>query len=302
MAADVVAVLRPPALRLVNGGAPHKVVRTATAMAGKGDLAAVQAAVADQPTLLHQRGPDGVTLVWAASAKGRDEVVRWALAEGASPHTRGSTEHATGVLVSPLAVAKGAAVADQLTAAGAGLDLFDLCWLGRTDEVASILDVDPGAVTSTCPEDDLFPITPLHYAVDGDRLDTVRLLLGAGRRGRALQPAPPGRRRPAGLAAHRRGPGRRRGGRRRGRDPRADRRRPVHRPLPRRERPRHQPPGPRARSFLTMACRGDKGKRIGTVRALLDLGADPTIPDGFGTTAVEMAERSNFSEALDLFT
>jgi truncated hemoglobin YjbI/ankyrin repeat protein len=301
MAADVLAVLRPAAERLVNGGAPHKEVRDTTVTAGKGDLAAVQAAIAAQPALLHQRGPDGVTPLWAAAAKGRNEVVSWLLGEGASPHARGSSAHATGVLVSPLAVAKGPAVADLLTGAGAELDLFDHCWLGHTDEVARLLDHDPDAVRSTCPEDDFFPITPLHHAVDADRLDTVDLLL---RRGAAVEPYS---RRLLAAAA------------RQGSLPvveallaaganaaEAEILGPIETdPLIAQLLVTHgldvnHPPRNRE-TFLTMACRGDKGKRIGVVQALLDLGADPTVRDGFGTTAVEMAERSNFSEALERF-
>jgi ankyrin repeat protein len=203
--------------------------------------------------------------------------------------------HATGVLVSALAVAKGDTVG-LLEGAGAALDPFDLAWLGRTDELADVVDVG-----ATCPDDDLVPITPLHYAVDGDHLDTVQLLLGLGatvrphsrrllasaaRRGslpvvEALVAAGADAREAEVLGPIDTDPGIARFLVGHGLD--------VNRP-------------PRGReSFLTMACRGDKGKRIATVEALLDLGADPTIPDGFGTTAVEMAERSDFSEALQRF-
>jgi ankyrin repeat protein len=289
----IVDVLRPVALRIVNGGAGNREVRAALVAAGKGDLSAVQAAVAAEPALLHQRADDGQTLLWAAARRGRADVVRWLLAQGASPHARGSAEHATGVLVSPLAVAKGDA-AELLMRAGAGLDPFDLAWLGRTDELG---DVD---VRATCPDDELFPVTPLHYAVDGARFDTARFLLDRGAEVRPFS------RRLLTTAA------------RRGSLPLIDLLlangadatqaehlgpvaddRAIARTLIEYGLDLDRPPRGRE-TFLTMACRGDKGKKVEVVRALLDLGADPSAVDGFGHTPAEVAERGGFTDALRL--
>jgi truncated hemoglobin YjbI/ankyrin repeat protein len=291
---DVIELLRPVALAVVNGGASSTEVRAALTAAAKGDLAAVQAAVAAEPALLDQRGQDHATLVWAAAARGRDEVVEWLLAQGASPHARGSHEHATGVLVSALAVAKGDA-GPLLAEAGATLDQFDLAWLGRNDELAPVLDVH-----ATDPDDLLVPITALHHAVDGDHLDTVQLVLDRGAEvlphsRRLLTTAARRASRPVVevLLAH-------------GADARkAEHLGPVTTdPAIARLLVDHgldldRPPRDRE-TFLTMACRGDKGRRVELVRALLDLGADPTAPDGFGQTPAEVAERGGFSEALPL--
>jgi truncated hemoglobin YjbI len=294
VAPDVVEHLRPVALAVVNDGASSTDVRKAILAAGKGDLAAVQAAVAAEPALLHQRGQDHATLLWAAAAKGRVDLVGWLLDAGASPHARGSHEHAVGVLVSALAVAEGP-TADLLLDAGATLDQFDLAWLGRTDDLRAVLDVD-----ATDPDDLLVPITPLHHAVDGDHLDTVQLVLD---RGAAVVPHS---RRLLTTAA------------RRGSLPAvglllehgADARRAEHlgpvatdpaiaRLLVDHGLDLDRPPRDRE-TFLTMACRGDKGRKVALVQALLDLGADPTVADGFGQTPAEVAERGGFSEALPL--
>jgi truncated hemoglobin YjbI len=275
---DVVELLRPVALAVVNGGAPSADVRKALGAAGEGDLATVQAAVAAQPALLHQRGQDNATLLWAAAARGRAEVVAWLLDAGASPFARGSHEHATGVLVSALAVASGPTT-DLLVGAGATLDQFDLAWLGRTDDLAPVLDVD-----TTDPDDLLVPITPLHHAVDGDHLDTVQLVLDRGAEvtphsRRLLTTAARGGALPVVQLLLDRG---------------ADARQAEHLgPLP--DDPAiacllvdhgldlDRPPRGRE-TFLTMACRPDKRRRPELIQALLDLGADPAAPDGFGHT------------------
>jgi truncated hemoglobin YjbI/ankyrin repeat protein len=291
---EVIAVLRPVALRVANPGLSSKEIRDAVDAAAKGDLTAVQAAVAQDPAALHQRARER-TLLWAAAWRGRADVVAWLLANGASPGDRGSAEHATGVLVSALAVAKGDA-AGLLADAGAELDQFDLACLGRTDELADVVHID-----ATCPDDDLVPLTPLHYAVDGGRLDTARWLIDQG------AAVTPHSRRLLTTAA-------RRGSlplvelllARGGDATQAEHLGPLGEDRAIAEallsagldvdRP------PRGReTFLTMACRADKGKRIEVVEALLALGADPHLADGFGTTAVEMAERAGFTEALARF-
>ena len=281
VAEDVLAVLRGPAERLVNPGGTGKEIRAAVAAAGKGDLVAVQAMVAEQPEMLGQAANDGMTMLWAAAARGRLEVVQWLLAEGAPRDKRGSSVHATSVMVTPYAAALAArktSTAEELAGAGAELDVFDLAFLGRTDAVAALLDADAEAVHRPCPDDELYPVTPLHYAVDAGHLDTAQLLIG---RGAVVEPysrrllAAAARRASLPLIelllangadatqAEHLGP--------------VDLDPSIARALVAHGLDINRPPRNRE-SFLTMACRGDKGKRIETVEALLALGADPTSP------------------------
>lgn len=53
-------------------------------------------------------------------------------------------------------------------------------------------------------------------------------------------------------------------------------------------------------TFLTRACRGDKGGSVLAVRTLLELGADPNIPNGNGRTPLQTASRGHFTEIVDL--
>ena len=74
--AAVVAKLTPAAYRLVNGGATFPSVRIAVTLAGRGDLSGIKECVGAQPSLLVQRGGDGMTLLWAAARRGQREVGR----------------------------------------------------------------------------------------------------------------------------------------------------------------------------------------------------------------------------------
>jgi ankyrin repeat protein len=53
-------------------------------------------------------------------------------------------------------------------------------------------------------------------------------------------------------------------------------------------------------TFLTHACRGDKGGSVLAVHTLLELGADPNVPNGSGRTPLEAASRGHFTEIVDL--
>ena len=69
-------LLRAPAARLVNDGAPKAVLQQALVSAGNGDVDAVAALLREYPRLIDQRGGDGVTMLWAAARRGRLPLVR----------------------------------------------------------------------------------------------------------------------------------------------------------------------------------------------------------------------------------
>jgi ankyrin repeat protein len=53
-------------------------------------------------------------------------------------------------------------------------------------------------------------------------------------------------------------------------------------------------------TFLTRACRGDKGGHPEAVRALLEIGADPNAVNGAGRTPLHAAARGGFTRAIEL--
>jgi ankyrin repeat protein len=299
--ADVMVLLRGAAARLVNDGAPKQVLKQAIASAGKGDVDDVAALVEDYPLLLDQRAGDGVTMLWAASRRGRMPLVRWLVDRGADVEIPGSAVHVTRVMVSPYCIAvrcRRAAVAEYLLDHGARVDVFCAAFLGELDVLRGY--VSDGLANAQSGYEDFHPVTPLHHAVDGGSVAATTLLLENGAEvgragGRLLTSAarqgsielvrllldhgaeaakaenlgPVGSDRTIGelLVA-------------RGFD--------LNVPIRDQETP------------LTMACRADKGEHAETVAALLALGADPNARNARGRTALSIATGAEFSDTVAL--
>jgi hemoglobin len=292
----VLGVLRPPAARLVNPGMDAASFWAAVRLARRGDLEKLSRSVAEQPLLLNQRGGDGATLLWHAARCGQLPIVRWLAERSGALDIPGSDVHVVSVMVTPYcaAVTFGhGGVGEWLLTQGATVDIFTAAYLG---DVERLREADPNQQTI---EEDLYPVTPLHYAVDGGRPEAVRLLidrdalvrphsrrllalasrsaeitrilLDAGAdatQAESLGPIARGDTSVARLLLEH------------GMD--------IDRPIRGRE------------TFLTRACRGDKGGSVLAVRTLLELGADPNTPSGSGRTPLETASRGRFTEIVDL--
>lgn len=297
----VMDLLRGPAARVVNDGAPKEVLKQALAAAGKGDVDAVAELVAAHPRLLDQRGGDGVTMLWAAARRGRMPLVRWLVEHGANVEIPGSAVHVTQVMVSPYCIAvrsRRAEVAQHLLDHGASVDVFCAAFLGDVDALGR--HIADGLANERSPHDDLHPVTPLHHAVDGGSLDAAALLLQSGADARAFggrllsSAADQGalalvqlllRHGAAAADAERLGPV--------GTDRRIAELLVAHgydldRPIRNQETP------------LTMACRADKGEHPDTVTALLELGADPNAPNAKGRTPLAIATGAGFDQTIAL--
>src|SRR5712691_9027023 len=179
--AAVMDLLRGPAARLVNDGAPKDVLKQALVLAGRGDVDAVAHLVEEYPRLIDQRGGDGVTMLWAAARRGRLALVRWLVAQGADVEIPGSAVHVTQVMVSPYCIAsrsRRAEVAQYLLDHGAQVDVFCAAFLGQLDALRA--HIAEGLANARSPHEDFHPVTPLHYAVDGRSVAAARLLLASG--------------------------------------------------------------------------------------------------------------------------
>jgi truncated hemoglobin YjbI len=175
--AAVMDLLRGPAARLVNDGAPKGVLKQALVLAGRGDVAAVASLAGEHPRLIDQRGADGVTMLWAAARRGRLALVRWLVAQGADVEIPGSAVHVTQVMVSPYCIAARscrAEVARYLLDHGALVDVFCAAFLGQLDALRA--HITEGLANAQSPHEDFHPVTPLHYAVDGGSVAHWRTL------------------------------------------------------------------------------------------------------------------------------
>jgi ankyrin repeat protein len=294
-------LLRGPAARLVNDGAPKDVLKQALVLAGRGDVDAVASLVGEHPRLIDQRGGDGVTMLWTAARRGRLGLVRWLVAQGADVEIPGSAVHMTQVMVSPYCIAvrsRHAEVAQYLLDHGAQVDVFCAAFLGQLDALRT--HIDEGQANAQSPHEDFHPVTPLHYAVDGGSVAAARLLLASGADvrtsgGRLLtSAASQGSIELVRLLLDQGAEA-----------ARAESIGPLHTepaiagllvaggfdlnvPIRDQETP------------LTMACRADKGEHPALVAALLQLGADPNAKNAKGRTPLAVAMSACFARTVAL--
>ena len=299
--AAVMDMLRGPAARLVNDGAPKDVLKQALVWAGRGDVDAVASLVGDHPRLIDQRGGDGVTMLWTAARRGRLALVRWLVAQGADVEIPGSAVHVTQVMVSPYCIAvrsRRAEVARYLLDHGAQVDVFCTAFLGQLDALRA--HIAEGLANAQSPHEDFHPVTPLHYAVDGGSVAAARLLLASGAdlrpsAGRLLtSAASQGSIELVRLLLDQGAEA-----------ARAESLGPLHSdrtiaellvaggfdlnvPIRDQETP------------LTMACRADKGEHPAVVAALLELGADPNAKNARGRTPLAVATSARFDRTVAL--
>jgi hemoglobin len=186
--------VRPLAIALVNRPAPQDVawcgigaraVTRAAALARRGDVAGLGAALAQAPDLL--RPMYAAAIMQAAALAGRAEVVGMLLDSGAGAgHPFYLPVGVTGlafervIYVTPLCAARfrrRAAVESMLLAAGASEDVFTAAFLGDLTLLAGMLAADPGLAQVTDPAVDVLDITPVEHAVAGGQEGALRLLL-----------------------------------------------------------------------------------------------------------------------------
>ncbi|MAF11766.1 hypothetical protein CMK11_15070 [Candidatus Poribacteria bacterium] len=160
-------------------------------LAAKGDRAALGECIDREPTLVQRRGEGGRTLLWEAAKNDRRDIVRWLLDLGADPNAPGVGKETYGktsppetlVMVTPhcaAALRKKRAVADDLLAAGAVVDIFTASMLGDTATIEAMLAAEPSLLDAEDPAEDFYPVTPLYHAVCGKQAKVVEAMLARG--------------------------------------------------------------------------------------------------------------------------
>ena len=197
---DQLAPARPAGQRSTRGGSDStstsrqevawcgigaRTVKRATDLARRGDVTAVESALAAAPDLL--RPTYAAAIMQTAALAGRTEVVQMLLDHGVgADHPFYLPVGATGlafervVYVTPLCAARmkrRAAVESLLLAAGAHDDVFTASFLGDLTGLARMLAADPGLAQTADPAVDVLDVTPVEHAVAGGQVDALRIIL-----------------------------------------------------------------------------------------------------------------------------
>jgi ankyrin repeat protein len=136
-----------------------------------------------RPELLNRRGSFNRTLLWEAARKGRLEMVEWLLAQGADIDQTGAYNDETMVQVTPYVAAvcyRRPEVAAFLLAEGARLDIYRAAFLGRRDLVEHGFAARPELLRIEDPQDPIYHMPLLGFAVAGKHFELCQWLLELG--------------------------------------------------------------------------------------------------------------------------
>ncbi|MDE0484131.1 MAG: ankyrin repeat domain-containing protein [Candidatus Poribacteria bacterium] len=172
-------------------------LKIVVAAAGRGDLEAVRQFLEYKPEWLHTIGSHGRTMLWEAAYRGKLEVVKFLVEQGADMNLPGCHLNQHDLEITPYCVARHEGrdeVADYLLQQGAIVDVHTAAYLGDYDTALSLLDNDPNLVNSGYLQSEMLPsgeldsfeyrdtewATPLCYAIVGGNIRIVELLISRG--------------------------------------------------------------------------------------------------------------------------
>lgn len=153
------------------------------ALAAKGDLPALQALLTEHPEFLNKRGSHNRTLLWEAVRAGKMDAVMFLAGRGADVNAVGCYNSESHVQISPYCAAhyyKRPAIADLLQSKGIKEDIFRLAFLGNQIAVAERLTDDPTLLHAEDPNDEIWYIPLLSFAVAGGHLALSKRLIDNG--------------------------------------------------------------------------------------------------------------------------
>jgi len=167
-------------------GVGARAVKQAVLLARRGRVAELGMLVAEIPELV-ERAPFAAQLLQTAAQAGRFEVVECLLDFGVDANTPWSLPVGLvgGALelvlfITPLCAARmtgRSQISEYLLRRGAREDVFSAAFLGDVRLVERLLSGRPALAQVSDPATDVITITPIHHAVAGHQLSTLRTLL-----------------------------------------------------------------------------------------------------------------------------
>ncbi len=153
------------------------------ALAARGDLDALRELLGLHPEYLSKRGAHNRTLLWEAVRSGRLAAVRWLVEQGAELDATGCYNSESFVQITPYCAAiyyRRQAVAAYLRSQNPRLDIFRLAFLGEIDQVKHLLDAQPELLNAEDPHDFIYYVPLVTFAVVSGNLALVDSLLRRG--------------------------------------------------------------------------------------------------------------------------
>lgn len=152
-------------------------------IAAKGDIEELHQLLTRHPERLNQRGSHNRTLLWEAVRRGKLPAVQWLIEQGADVNATGRYNGESFIQLTPYCAAlyyHRLDVAAYLRAHGAQEDIFRAAFLGDIERVARELDAHPELINTEDPQDLLYYVPLLSFAVASGRIDLVEFLLKRG--------------------------------------------------------------------------------------------------------------------------
>jgi ankyrin repeat protein len=152
-------------------------------VAAKGDLEGLRQLLARSPECLNKRGSHNRTLLWEAVRRGKLPAVEWLVEQGADVNATGRFNGESFVLLTPYCAAiyyRRLDVAEYLRSHGAQEDIFRAAFLGDFEPVAHELAAQPDLINAEDPQDMLYYVPLLSFAVAGGRVEMIAFLLKRG--------------------------------------------------------------------------------------------------------------------------
>ncbi|MET9022610.1 ankyrin repeat domain-containing protein [Actinopolymorpha sp. NPDC004070] len=166
-------------------GVGGRVVKRATTLARRGDVAGVETVLAEEPDLLLPTY--AAAIMQEAALAGRADVVRSLLRHGVGadipfrlPVGLVGRAYERVVFATPLCAARlkrRAAVESLLLEAGAKEDVFTAAFLADVPSLVRMLAAEPSLAQAPDPAVDVLDITPVDHAVAGGQVETLRVLV-----------------------------------------------------------------------------------------------------------------------------
>jgi hemoglobin len=172
--------------RIASCGVGARTLKQAVILAQRGKLHDLATLVAEVPDVV-ERAPFAARLLQSATMAGRIEVVDWLIDEGVEANTPwvlpvrlvgGAFELV--LFVTPLCAARmtgRSEIGAALLRRGAKEDIFTAAFLGDLRLLERSLSEKPSLAQIPDPAVDMLTITPIHHAVAGYQLPTLRTLL-----------------------------------------------------------------------------------------------------------------------------